>query len=77
MELSEEVALLALLADGEFRSGEWLAARLGVSRAAIWKRVGKLAERGIELERVSGRGYCLPGGIELLERERINRKSVV
>ena len=71
MELSEEVELLALLADGEFRSGEWLAARLGVSRAAIWKRIGKLAERGIELERVSGRGYCVPGGIELLERERI------
>lgn len=71
MDLNEETELLALLADGEFRSGEWLAGRLGISRAAIWKRVGKLAERGIELERVSGRGYRVPGGIELLDRERI------
>ena len=61
MDLNEETELLALLADGEFRSGEWLAGRLGISRAAIWKRVGKLAERGIELERVSGRGYRVPG----------------
>ncbi|MBP6382598.1 MAG: bifunctional biotin--[acetyl-CoA-carboxylase] ligase/biotin operon repressor BirA [Pseudomonadales bacterium] len=71
MDLNEETELLALLADGEFRSGEWLAGRLGISRAAIWKRVGKLAGRGIGLERVSGRGYRVPGGIELLERERI------
>ena len=70
-ELNEETELLALLADGEFRSGEWLAGRLGISRAGIWKRVGKLAERGIALERVSGRGYRVPGGIELLDRERI------
>jgi len=69
--MDEEVALLGLLADGEFRSGEWLAGQLGVSRAAVWKRVGKLAERGIALERVSGRGYRLPGGMELLERERL------
>ena len=71
MDLNEETELLALLADGEFRSGEWLAGRLGISRAGIWKRVGKLAERGIALERVSGRGYRVPGGIELLDRERI------
>ena len=70
-DLNEETELLALLADGEFRSGEWLAGRLGISRAGIWKRVGKLAERGIALERVSGRGYRVPGGIELLDRERI------
>ena len=70
-ELNEETELLALLADGEFRSGEWLAGRLGISRAGIWKRVGKLAERGIALERVSGRGYRVPGGIELLDRECI------
>jgi len=71
MELNEEVELLQLLADGEFCSGEWLADRLGISRAAVWKRVGKLAERGIALERISGRGYRLSGGMELLDRARI------
>ena len=33
------VALLRLLADGRFRSGEALAAALGVSRAAVWKQM--------------------------------------
>lgn len=71
MDLNEEVELLELLADGEFRSGQWLAGQLGISRAAVWKRVGKLAERGIELERAAGRGYRVPGGMELLDRARI------
>jgi BirA family transcriptional regulator, biotin operon repressor / biotin---[acetyl-CoA-carboxylase] ligase len=63
--------LLELLADGEFRSGERLAGQLGISRAAVWKRMGKLAERGVGIERVSGRGYRVPGGMELLDGARI------
>ena len=31
--------LLVLLADGQLRSGEWLAQQLHVSRAAVWKAV--------------------------------------
>jgi BirA family transcriptional regulator, biotin operon repressor / biotin---[acetyl-CoA-carboxylase] ligase len=33
--------LLRLLADGEYHSGEELGAILGVSRAAVWKRLKK------------------------------------
>lgn len=67
----EDRVLLALLADGAFHSGESLALRLGISRAAIWKRIGRLEELGLAVERRSGRGYRLDGGIELLERDRI------
>lgn len=59
--------LLTLLADGEYRSGQELADLLGVSRTAVWKQANKLAELGIELESVKGRGYRLAGGLELLD----------
>jgi BirA family biotin operon repressor/biotin-[acetyl-CoA-carboxylase] ligase len=67
----EDRVLLALLSDGGFHSGESLAAELGISRAAVWKRIGRLGELGLHVERRSGRGYRLEGGIELLEGERI------
>ncbi len=63
--------LLSLLADGEFRSGQDLAAALGVSRTAVWKQLNKLAADGIEVESFKGRGYRIPGGIELLQHDEV------
>ncbi|MEH6636016.1 MAG: bifunctional biotin--[acetyl-CoA-carboxylase] ligase/biotin operon repressor BirA [Halioglobus sp.] len=59
--------LLPLLADGEFRSGQDLADALGVSRTAVWKQLKKLQQLGLDIESVKGRGYRIPGGIELLD----------
>lgn len=65
-------ALLPLLADGEFRSGQELADVLGVSRTAVWKQVNRLAvESGIEVESVRGKGYRIPGGIDLLSLDEV------
>ena len=66
-----KTVLLPLLADGEFRSGQDLATALGVSRTAIWKQLNKLQALGLAIESVKGRGYRIPGGIELLEEPRI------
>jgi BirA family biotin operon repressor/biotin-[acetyl-CoA-carboxylase] ligase len=66
-----EQALLALLADGELHSGADLATRLGVSRAAVWKLVGELRERGIAVESLPRSGYRLPQPVELLDAQRI------
>ena len=64
--------LLPLLADGEFRSGQELADVLGVSRTAVWKQVNRLAEEsGIEIESVKGKGYRIPGGIDLLSADGV------
>jgi BirA family biotin operon repressor/biotin-[acetyl-CoA-carboxylase] ligase len=63
--------LLPLLADGEFRSGQDLADALGVSRTAVWKQLKKLGELGLQIESVKGRGYRIPGGIELLDDTKI------
>lgn len=63
--------LLALLADGEFHSGQALADRFEVSRTAVWKHVAALTQLGVTVERVRGRGYRIEGGLELLEESTI------
>lgn len=64
--------LLAVLSDGEFHSGEELGAVLGVSRTAVWKHLQKLEELELGLEKVKGKGYCISGGLELLDKQVIS-----
>lgn len=64
-------ALLTLLADGAFHSGESLGAALGISRAAVWKHVAALRDGGIDVHSVPGRGYRLALPLELLDGEKI------
>jgi len=64
-------ALLALLADGELRSGAALAGRLGVSRTAVWKLVAELRRLGIGIESLERRGYRLARPVELLDAGRM------
>ena len=66
--------LLPLLADGEFRSGQDLADALGVSRTAVWKQLNRLEELGLQIDSVKGRGYRIPGGIDLLQEEAVRRE---
>lgn len=66
--------LLALLADGEFHSGQHLGQALGVSRASIWKMIARLeAETGLVVDRVRGNGYRLAAKLSLLDEDRIAR----
>lgn len=61
--------LLQLLADGEFHSGRALGEQLNISRSAVWKQIQRLQALGIEVYSVKGRGYRIPHGIELLDRQ--------
>lgn len=63
--------LLALLANGEFHSGEELAETLGLSRSAIWKQLNGLTELGLHYTGISGRGYRLNKRLELLDHAKI------
>jgi BirA family biotin operon repressor/biotin-[acetyl-CoA-carboxylase] ligase len=67
-------SLLSVLADGEFHSGELLAARAGLTRAAVWKQMKQLGEWGLRVEAESGKGYRLSQPIELLDEARILRE---
>ncbi|PYF78117.1 BirA family biotin operon repressor/biotin-[acetyl-CoA-carboxylase] ligase [Marinomonas alcarazii] len=69
-------AVLALLSDNEFHSGEELGAALGVTRAAVWKKLKKLESIGMTVHSVKGRGYRLPTPIELLSEEKLRDSGV-
>lgn len=59
--------LITLLADGDFHSGSDLGVAVGVSRAAVWKRLQRLSyEFGLEVHSVPGKGYRLAHPLSLL-----------
>ncbi|GFO71194.1 BirA family transcriptional regulator, biotin operon repressor/biotin---[acetyl-CoA-carboxylase] ligase [Bathymodiolus japonicus methanotrophic gill symbiont] len=63
--------LLQILADGQFHSGTDLAAKLDLSRSAIWKQINDLQEQGIAIAALNGKGYRLPIPLELLDKSQI------
>lgn len=58
--------LIAILADGDFHSGEQLGEQLGMSRAAINKHIQTLRDWGVDVFTVPGKGYSLPEPVQLL-----------
>lgn len=64
--MPQGTALLSILADGHFHSGEVLGEALGITRAAVWKHLRVLKARGIEIHSVPGKGHRLASGIEFL-----------
>lgn len=64
--------ILTLLQDGKFHSGEALGDALGVSRAAVWKRLKQLEKQGLVLDAVTGKGYRLPSDTVLLDSRLIH-----
>lgn len=66
------VAVLRILSDGRFHSGDSLGESVGVSRAAVWKIVQKLQrDWQLKINAVSGRGYQLASPLALLDKEVI------
>lgn len=63
--------ILQLLADGQFHSGEELGGLIGVSRSAVWKHLQKMEEIGVKVSSIKGRGYCISGGLDLLDQVKI------
>ena len=64
-------ALLRLLRNGEFHSGEMLAQRLGISRASVSNALRGIEHLGLILYSVRGRGYCLSNPPQWLDSVRI------
>lgn len=70
-DIEDHRPLLELLADGQWHSGESLGRMLGISRAAVWKRLQVLESLGVSIRSGKGTGYCLEGGLQLLQAEKI------
>lgn len=58
--------VFAALGDGQLHAGSRLAARLSVSRTAVWKAVAALRELGLRIDSMPRRGYrAVPGHVPL------------
>ena len=55
-------SILEILAGGEYVSGEAISRELGISRAAVWKKIVALRETGWQIESGGKRGYRLVAG---------------
>jgi BirA family biotin operon repressor/biotin-[acetyl-CoA-carboxylase] ligase len=71
--VDRNLEIVRLLADGELHSGEAIAARLGISRAAVSKAARKAAAvLDLDLDGVRGHGYRLRTPLELLDADAIH-----
>ncbi len=68
-------AILKALELGEFISGEKLAVDLGITRAAINKKIASLEEYGVDIYSVKGKGYKLATPVSLIDEKLL--KSVI
>ncbi|MFA6121434.1 MAG: biotin--[acetyl-CoA-carboxylase] ligase [Sideroxydans sp.] len=64
-------ALLKVLADGDFHSGEEMARDVGLTRTSVHNALQDVAQFGLKLHSVRGRGYQLASPLYWLEIEKI------
>jgi len=64
-------SLLRQLADGQFHSGEDLAAKVGLTRARVSQVLKDAGTAGLALERIKGRGYRLLEAPEFLDAKKV------
>jgi len=63
--------LLRALSDGDFHSGEALAASVGLTRARVSQVLREAEMVGLKLERIRGRGYRLLDALPFLDRAAV------
>ena len=68
---SRQQALLSMLADGGFHSGEQIGTALGISRAAISQQIKSLRQLGLEIFSITGKGYRLNTPLQPLNADII------
>src|SRR5690554_5753012 len=65
------VQVIEQLKDGCFHSGEDIGSLLGVSRAAVSQYIKDIQDLGVDVFRVTGKGYRLSKGLKLLNMDSI------
>lgn len=63
--------ILSFLISEEWVSGEVMAKRLAISRAAVWKQIQTLRKRGYEISASTRKGYRLVKKPDLLDADQI------
>ncbi|RJQ42699.1 MAG: biotin--[acetyl-CoA-carboxylase] ligase [Gaiellales bacterium] len=57
--MSIEARILAELSEYEYASGEKISEKLNITRAAVWKHINRLRERGYDIKASPRNGYIL------------------
>ena len=68
------LAVLRMLEDGEFHSGEEIGRRLRISRESVSNALARVEDHGLELDRVRGRGYRLAKPVRWLDARQIRAR---
>lgn len=63
--------IIELLADGQFHSGSDVGELLGVSRTSVGQYVDAIEKLGLDVFRVSGKGYRLAEPLQLLKEDLV------
>lgn len=58
---------------GNYLSGEEIASKLSISRAAVWKAVNRLRKEGYEINAVPNKGYRLSAGSDFISVRGIRK----
>lgn len=67
------IKIARYLSDGQYHSGDALGAALGITRSAVWKAIKKLAQYGVPVDSIKGKGYALTEPLFLLDKHKINK----
>lgn len=73
MRIKDQILALFEENKGHYFSGEELAGRLSVSRAAVWKAVKTLRSEGYAIDAVTNKGYCLSVNTDILSPQGIRK----
>lgn len=73
MTTKEKILELFEMNRGVYFSGEDIAGRLCVSRAAVWKAVKALQNDGYAIDAVTNKGYCLSEKTDILSAQGIRK----
>lgn len=65
------LTIIRLLADGQFHSGEQIGERLGMSRAAVNQHIRTIQSWGLDIHRITGKGYAFSTPIQLLDAKKM------
>ncbi len=80
MSTKEEVLNLLHINIGSFISGQEIADKLNVSRAAVWKAIKSLGSEGLDIEAVTNKGYRLNIGADIINpsyiEDRLREKGL-
>lgn len=73
--MSGEEDIIKLLRENPagHHSGQAIAEKLGISRAAVWKRIGKLRKLGFKIEGSPSQGYRLAGAVDSIDPSQIGK----